>query len=78
HQESDTVIRAAQSYLGIAIIGGLVTLMGLFMMYHMAGTLNIEALAEFMATQEDKSKFYIVGGLILFGFAAKAGLFPLH
>lgn len=78
HQESDEVIRAAQTYLGIAIIGGLVTLMGLFMMYHMAGTLNIETLAEFMATQEDKSKFYIVGGLILFGFAAKAGLFPLH
>lgn len=78
HQEGDAVIRAAQTYLGIAIIGGLVTLMGLFMMYHMAGTLNIDALAEFMAAQEDKSKFYVVGGLILFGFAAKAGLFPLH
>ena len=78
HQESDSVIRAAQSYLGVAVIGGLVTLMGLFLMYNMAGTLNIDALAEFMAAQDDKSSFYVVGGLILFGFAAKAGLFPLH
>lgn len=78
HEESETAIRAAQTYLGIAIIGGLVTLMGLFMMYHMAGTLNIDLLAEFMAKQEDKSSFYAVGVLILFGFGAKAGLFPLH
>lgn len=78
HEEKESTIRAAKSYLGVAIIGGLVTLMGLFLMYHMAGTLNIDALAEFMAAQEDKSAFYAVGVLILFGFAAKAGIFPLH
>lgn len=78
HEEKGSTIRAAKSYLGVAIIGGLVTLMGLFLMYHMAGTLNIDALAQFMAEQEDKSAFYAVGVLILFGFAAKAGIFPLH
>lgn len=78
HDEGENTIRAAQGYLTIGIIGGLVTLMGLFMMYHMAGTLDFEDLAEFMAVQENKSAFYAVGGLILFGFAAKAGLFPLH
>ncbi|WP_304507282.1 complex I subunit 5 family protein [Anaerotignum sp.] len=78
HEEKESTIRAAKSYLGVAIIGGLVTLMGLFLMYHMAGTLNIDALAEFMAAQEDKRAFYAVGVLILFGFAAKAGIFPLH
>jgi hydrogenase-4 component B len=78
HEENESTIRAAKSYLGVAIIGGLVTLMGLFLMYHMAGTLNIDALAEFMAEQEDKKAFYGVGVLILFGFAAKAGIFPLH
>ncbi len=78
HEENESTIRAAKSYLGVAIIGGLVTLMGLFLMYHMVGTLNIDALAEFMAAQEDKRAFYGVGVLILFGFAAKAGIFPLH
>ena len=78
HDESETAIHAAQTYLGVAVIGGLVTLMGLFMMYNMAGTLNIDALAEFVAAQEDKRGLYAVGVLILFGFGAKAGLFPLH
>lgn len=78
HEESATAIRAAQTYLGVAVIGGLITLMGLFMMYNMAGTLNIDALAEFMVTQEDRRGFYAVGVMILFGFGAKAGLFPLH
>ncbi|MDD4843100.1 MAG: proton-conducting transporter membrane subunit [Anaerotignum sp.] len=78
HDESEAAIRAAQTYLGIAVIGGLVTLTGLFMMYHMAGTLNIDALAKFVAIQEDKRAIYAVGVLILFGFGAKAGLFPLH
>ncbi|KXL53320.1 hydrogenase-4 component B [Anaerotignum neopropionicum] len=78
HDESEAAIRAAHTYLGIAVIGGLITLTGLFMMYHMAGTLNIDALAEFVASQEEKKAIYAVGVLILVGFGAKAGLFPLH
>ncbi|MBQ3568065.1 MAG: sodium:proton antiporter, partial [Anaerotignum sp.] len=46
HEESEHAIRAAQTYLAVAVIGGLVTLMGLFMMYNMAGTLNFDELAE--------------------------------
>ncbi|WP_352401073.1 complex I subunit 5 family protein [Anaerotignum sp.] len=78
HDESEVAIRAAHTYLGVAVIGGLVMLMGLFMMYSMAGTLNIDTLAEFVASQKDKGRIYAVGVLILFGFGAKAGLFPLH
>ncbi|WMI80205.1 complex I subunit 5 family protein [Anaerotignum sp. MB30-C6] len=78
HEESETAIRAAHTYLAVAVIGGLVLLMGLFMMYNMAGTLNIDALAAFVAAQEDKRAFYAVGVLVLFGFGAKAGVFPLH
>ena len=78
HDETRLAVRAAQTYLTVAVIGGLVTLMGLFMMYSMAGTLDMNALAEFVAMQEDKSSVYAVGVLILFGFAAKAGLFPMH
>ncbi|MBQ3615714.1 MAG: NADH dehydrogenase [Anaerotignum sp.] len=78
HEESEHAIRAAQTYLAVAVIGGLVTLMGLFMMYSMAGTLNFDELAEFCHHLEDKKDFYIVGVLTLVGFGAKAGLFPLH
>lgn len=78
HEEDDFTIRAAHTYLAVAVIGGLVTLMGLFMMYRMAGTLDMAELSAFMQAQEDKAPFYLTGVLILFGFAAKAGLFPLH
>lgn len=78
HEESGISIRAAQTYLAVAVIGGLVTLMGLFMMYHLAGTLDMNELSAFIQAQPDKKPLYIIGILILFGFGAKAGLFPLH
>ncbi|MBR4015537.1 MAG: sodium:proton antiporter [Anaerotignum sp.] len=78
HEEDDFTIRSAQTYLAVAVLGGLVTLMGLFMMYQLAGTLNLNELTAFMQAQPDKRPFYAIGVLILFGFGAKAGLFPLH
>lgn len=53
-------LRAAATYLTVAVVGGLVMLMGLFLLY--SGTGNT----------------YITSSLIFVGFAAKAGVFPLH
>ena len=80
HDESKIAIRAAQTYLSVALIGGLVTLMGLFMLYSMAGTLDIDAVAAFVAQipTGERGRIYAVGVLILFGFGAKAGVFPMH
>ena len=78
HDEEDFTVRSAKTYLAVAVIGGLVTLMGLFMMYQKAGTLNMTELTAFMQSRENPAEFYAIGVLILFGFAAKAGLFPLH
>ncbi|WP_317853849.1 complex I subunit 5 family protein [Chakrabartyella piscis] len=78
HDETTEAIKAAGTYLTVAIFGGLVTLMGLFWMYHMAGTLAFSELADFVAAQEDVSGMYTCAILILVGFGAKAGLFPLH
>ena len=78
HDEEDFTVRSAKTYLAVAVIGGLVTLMGLFMMYQKAGTLNMAELTAFMQSRENPAEFYAIGVLILFGFAAKAGLFPLH
>ncbi len=78
HEGEEASLKAGQTYLGVAVIGGLVTLMGLFMMYAMAGTLEFNAVADFVAAQADKQACYAAGVLILVGFGAKAGLFPLH
>ncbi len=67
---------AAQSYLTIAIIGGLATLTGLIFLYAQAGTLEIEKLK--LIDVPNKINLYISGVLIFSGFAAKAAIFPAH
>lgn len=74
--ETPEAMRAAQTYLAIAIIGGLATLTGLIMLYAKVGTLDIEALAKLEL--QDKSSLYVSGVLIFIGFAAKAAIFPSH
>lgn len=80
HDQTKRATDAALTYLTVAIVGGLVTLAGLAMAYSMAGTLDMTALGEYAQglVGEEKTQFYIVGALILTGFAAKAGLFPMH
>lgn len=78
HDESKDTLRAAGTYLAVAVTGGLVTLMGLFMLYRIAGTLQIDLLKEAVYHAESKREFYIAGGLTLVGFAAKASVVPLH
>lgn len=74
--ETHEAQRAAQTYLAIAIIGGLVTLTGLILLYNYTGTLDIEALGKFEL--HDKRPLYVPGVLIFVGFAAKAAIFPAH
>lgn len=73
-------LRAAGTYLAVAVIGGMVMLMGLFMLYHLIGTLEIDKIAGAVAevAPENRGQLYVIGGLLLFGFGAKAGCFPLH
>lgn len=77
HEETPGAMRAAETYLGIAVVGGMVTLMGLFMLYHRLGTLSFTGLREAGETVP-ASQLYLPGALVLFGFGAKAGMFPLH
>lgn len=67
-------LRAAGTYLAVALIGGLVMLMGLFLLHCQAGTLEIDRLYE--ACQG--KNVYAAALCLLFGFGAKAGVFPLH
>ena len=70
-------LRAGQTYLAIAVLGGMVMLMGLFLLYHMFGTLEISELRAH-AADADARLLYTAGGCLLVGFGAKAGAFPLH
>lgn len=79
--EKQESIRAAKTYLAVAVIGGLVMLMGLFLLQDICGTLVIDELkgaaAEAVRAGE-KPRLYAAGACLLFGFGAKAGCFPLH
>lgn len=86
HDEKEESMRAAATYLGVAVIGGLVMLMGLFLLYHTVGTLNMTLLLDACRKAMDARPYdhqvylqlFTAGALILFGFGAKAGMFPLH
>ena len=78
YDKSAKALRAASTYIAIAVIGGLTMLMGLFLLYGMAGTLEISGLAAACAQVTDKTQLYIATALLMVGFGAKAGVFPLH
>ncbi len=67
-------LRAGATYLAVAVIGGMVLLMGIFLLYQEAGTLIISDLP---AVCEEKNLW--PAALCMFvGFAGKAGAFPIH
>ncbi|MDO4554541.1 MAG: complex I subunit 5 family protein [Lachnospiraceae bacterium] len=78
HRETEAAQKAGGWYLGMAVIGGMVTLMGLFLLYHEMGTLEYRALFDLLSGVEDKSFLYPAGVCIVIGFGVKAGMYPLH
>jgi hydrogenase-4 component B len=76
-EETEGALRAATTYLAIAVIGGLAALMGMFMLYRSAGSVNFEEIASALKNNM-KAWDYTAGAMILIGFGAKAGVFPLH
>ena len=74
HDETAPSMRAAATYLAVAVIGGLTLLMGLFLLYTQTGTLMIGDLYE--ACQG--KNVYPACLCMLVGFGAKAGAFPLQ
>ena len=85
HDEKKESLRAAATYLAVAVIGGLVMLMGIFLLYDVTGTLFFDELIDayttyglLSAASTDCTQLWIAGICMLFGFGAKAGAFPLH
>ncbi len=77
-QESKEALRAAETYLAVAVIGGLVMLMGLLMLNNITGTLEINELRSVCGGLAGDKKLLAAGMCIFWGFAAKAGAFPVH
>ncbi|MDD3335420.1 MAG: proton-conducting transporter membrane subunit [Eubacteriales bacterium] len=77
HEEDPAAMRAAQTYLYIAIIGGLVTLMGLFLLPNGLVIVSYGELSG-AAAAVGADRLWLPALLVLFGFGAKAGSFPLH
>ena len=73
HEETPGALRAAQTYLYIAVIGGLVTLMGIALLPAGMATTSYSAIS---APEGGMPLLPVI--LVLVGFAAKAGAFPLH
>ncbi|MBQ7435281.1 MAG: sodium:proton antiporter [Oscillospiraceae bacterium] len=92
--ETPEAIRASETYLFIAVIGGLTMLMGLFLLDNAISKLvlaeiELESGLPYYSTLrfEDIVRYapalsprlrYTVGVCALVGFGAKAGMFPLH
>lgn len=82
HRNTKDALRAGASYLTYAVIGGMISLMGLFLLWTMFGTLSY---AELSALTSPASSVYVpharvlaAGCLTLVTFAAKVCMFPLH
>lgn len=79
HDERTESLRAAGTYLAVAVIGGLVMLMGIFLLYDVTGTLYFRDLSGVLLRSSNSStQIWTAGLCLLFGFGAKAGAFPLH
>lgn len=76
--ESPEALQAGDTYLAVAVIGGMATLTGLFLLQYLLGTLDFSAMGQAAAQVEDRGLLWAAGVLTLVGFGAKAGAFPLH
>lgn len=78
HEETPAAMRAAETYLAIAVLSGMLILMGLLQLKGLLGTLSFQGISRAAGERADKGALYLPCLLLLLGFGAKAGMFPLH
>ncbi|MDE7199033.1 MAG: sodium:proton antiporter, partial [Lachnospiraceae bacterium] len=84
HDERPESLRAGATYLTVAVLGGLVMLMGIFLLQGTTGSLDFSTLAGLyvfyseMNAHQAVVRIWAAALCLLFGFGAKAGAFPLH
>ncbi len=78
NNEKPPAIAAAKLYIFMALGCGLVMLLGIQMLAELMGTVNFDELFTLCSAMADKSSLFLPALLMLVGFGAKAGMFPLH
>ena len=76
NDEDDYSHGAGNTYIIMAVTGGLILLMGLFLLYNYTQTLDISNLRVLVGDLGDIK--YLIVTLIIIGFGVKAGMVPLH
>ena len=76
NDEDDYVHEAGNTYIIMAVTGGLILLMGLFLLYNYTQTLDISELSAAVSGLGNIK--YLIAALIIIGFGVKAGMVPLH
>ncbi|QEK13419.1 NADH dehydrogenase [Crassaminicella thermophila] len=76
HDEDKYALDAGKIYIGMAIGGGMVLLMGLFLLYEYTGVFNISELG--VQIRQIGNIKYLISTLIIIGFGVKASIVPLH
>lgn len=77
-EENPDAVAGGKLYLGIAVFGGMIMLIGLMILASTLGTVSIDGLLDAVTACSDKKMVYIGGCCAIVGFAAKAGAYPLH
>jgi len=72
--EKQGSLRAGATYLAVAVIGGMVLLMGIFLLYHQTGTLMIAEISDAAVGVN----LWPAALCMFVGFAGKAGAYPIH
>ncbi|MEJ8553835.1 complex I subunit 5 family protein [Tepidibacter sp. Z1-5] len=67
---------AGRIYLGMSIASGMITLMGILLLFDYTNTLNISEISSVI--DSIGSMKYTIGFSLMIGFAVKACMFPLH
>lgn len=75
HDEDQYSHEAGSLYIGMAIGGGLIQLLGLFILYGQVGTLNLPEIQSMPALS---STAWFACVLIILGYFVKASVFPFH
>ncbi|MDO5022072.1 MAG: complex I subunit 5 family protein [Eubacteriales bacterium] len=76
-EENDLSLSAGKTYLFTSVLGGMLILLGLMKLYPIFQNFDLQFMAE-KAQSLDKSTLFFPSLLVMLGFGAKAGLFPLN
>lgn len=76
HEETPEAMRAGLKYLFMGIIGGLTVLVAIVATYVITGSVDLTRAG--MAQLQDSPFFVVIFWSYIFGFAVKAGMFPVH